>query len=396
MDRQQAGHSIEVRWVIGAVLFFGCGARTELGAPTRIHDGNDGGTPVPQQLATYTQIACGEHHACALRDDGAVYCWGLDTSGQTSAAPSPSSAPVQVGLASPASAIGLGAYHSCAVVSGGVYCWGDDLVDQINHGGVSTATPIVTGVDGATGICAGYSHTCVSLVNGGVTCWGQNSAGQLGNGSTAYLGVPTGALVAQVTAVARSAGASDHTCALVAGGGVRCWGSNVEGEIGSGSLEPVVSVPHLVLEAGAVDVAVVNFTSCAVMADGSLRCWGDGGQGQLGDGEAHSSDVPVVASVAGVRRVAVGERYTCALREGGEVSCWGTNFDGELGDGTTTSSLTPVIAIESGATDLCAGGGHTCALRDGRVLCWGSGSNGELGATSPTQSSTPIAVAGLP
>ena len=396
MDRQRAGHSIEVRWLIGAVLFFGCGARTELGVPTSTHDGNDGGTPVPQQLANYTQIACGEHHACALRDDGAVFCWGLDTSGQTGATPSPASAPVQVGLASPASAIGLGAYHSCAVVSGRVYCWGDDLVGQVVGGGTSGPTPMYTGVNGATGISGGYSHTCVSLTNGGIACWGQNGEGQLGNGTTDFLGVPTGALVAQVTAISRSAGASDHTCALVAGGGVRCWGSNVEGEIGNGSLAPVASIPQLVLQAGAVDVAVVNFTTCAVMVDGTLRCWGEGAQGQLGDGKVQSSDVPVVANVSGVRRIAVAERSTCALREGGEVSCWGENFDGELGDGTTTSSLTPVVAIQSGATDVCAGGGHACALRDGRVLCWGSGIHGELGEASPPQSSLPIPVAGLP
>ena len=31
---------------------------------------------------TATEIATGQHHSCALLDDGSVKCWGLNSAGQ--------------------------------------------------------------------------------------------------------------------------------------------------------------------------------------------------------------------------------------------------------------------------------------------------------------------------
>ncbi len=369
------GHEINVRSLaLAFVCTVACGARTEL---TALLPPDAGGEAQTRSL--YSRIACGEAHTCVLRSDGAVLCWGLDTSGQTSAPLSTSTPPTVVPLSGPASAIGLGELHSCAVVSSHVFCWGDDLVGQLASNVPKSATPLYVGVPDAVDVVGGNNHSCALLTSGAVVCWGQNSEGELGNGSSFSSTTPLGVPVANVTALSRSGGGTEHTCVVVGGGAVLCWGANLHGEIGSGDVESLAPTPELAIASGAVSVAVVDFSSCAVMSDATLRCWGDNDDGQLGDGALTSSPVPIVANVDGVSRVSIASAHACALLTNGRVSCWGANTDGRLGDGTMTSSVTPVVALTSGAIDLCAGGGHTCALMsDGRVLCWG------LGTTIPT------------
>ncbi len=79
------------------------------------------------------------------------------------------------------------------------------------------------------------AHSCVVLTGGVVRCWGNNEYGQLGYGHTNNIGddenpasagdVNVGGIVTQI-AVGRI-----HTCALLNTGAVRCWGNNEHGGI---------------------------------------------------------------------------------------------------------------------------------------------------------------------
>ena len=103
-----------------------------------------------------------------------------------------------------------------------------------------TTAPVVT----VTAISTGSWHTCALLSSGAVKCWGYNSDGQLGLGDTNsrgdepnemgvnLLAVDLG-LAAGVTVTAISTD-SDHTCALLSSGAVKCWGSNSDGQLGLG------------------------------------------------------------------------------------------------------------------------------------------------------------------
>src|SRR5690606_29410710 len=90
-------------------------------------------------------------------------------------------------------------------------------------------------------IAAGTNHTCALLDGGALRCWGRNDVGQLGYGHTRNIGddeAPASAGDVDVGgAVVKLALGGDHGCALLDTGAVRCWGRGYEGQLGHG-------VPH--------------------------------------------------------------------------------------------------------------------------------------------------------
>ena len=141
-------------------------------------------------LSNITAIAAGIYHTCGLTSGGGVVCWGNNGNGQLGDGSTTSSTtPVAVsGLSSGVSAIAAGAFHTCAVTSGGgVVCWGENNLGELGDGtGINSPTPVaVSGLSsGVSAIAAGIYHTCGLTSGGGVVCWGRNVNGQLGDGTT--------------------------------------------------------------------------------------------------------------------------------------------------------------------------------------------------------------------
>ena len=89
---------------------------------------------------------------------------------------------------------------------------------------------------GVTAITAGGSdNTCALISGGGVSCWGHNGVGQLGDGSNTDRMVPV-RVVGLTSGVTVIAVGLDHTCALTRAGGAKCWGQNIGGDLGNGSM----------------------------------------------------------------------------------------------------------------------------------------------------------------
>jgi len=301
-------------------------------------------------------------------------------------------------------AITAGAAHTCALTAeGGVVCWGSNYFGELGDGstGFSPVPVAVSGLaSGTVAIAAGEYHTCALVRGGRVNCWGQNSSGQLGNGTMAGSSVPVAVsgLPAGVTAIAASGW---HTCARTSGGSVLCWGSDyargTETEWRS-SLVPV-DVTGLV---GGFTTASGGNHACAVTAPGGATCWGFNKWGQLGNGVTDtvhraSSPVAVVGLARGVTAISAGIGHTCAIAEGGVV-CWGYNVHGELGDRTRVNSNVPVQVVGLGrpVSAISAGSGHTCALASGGgVSCWGGNWSGQLGNGGRANSPAAVAVSGL-
>jgi V8-like Glu-specific endopeptidase len=192
-------------------------------------------------------------------------------------------------------------------------------------------------------IALGGQHSCVVMQSGRARCWGDNSLGQLGLGNTLSIGDNEAAWatsdVALNGAVVSLAVGSGHNCALLVDGSVQCWGDGATGKLGYGDTENVgdnespASKGVLSLGAKATFVAVGGTHSCAILEGGTVRCWGNNDFGQLGSGtpdaigddELPTAIDPIVFDSPAVA-LALGFDFSCALLETGRVHCWGENF----------------------------------------------------------------------
>ena len=250
-------------------------------------------------------ISAGADQACALTDGGAVKCWGAAWLGDGTG--DGSSTPVDViGLSSGVVAIDASSYgHTCALTQGGaVECWGWNADGQLGDGTTSDSlTPVdVNGLaSGVVAIAVGGVHTCALTSAGGVTCWGDNEwAGQLGDGTTTDRSTPVAASVVGSGVSAISAGGY-YTCVVTRAGAAKCWGSNTEGQLGDGTTTDSLTPVDVIGLASGVSAISAGTTvhgddvdhTCALMSGGAVLCWGSNSDGQLGDGTTTESWTPV-------------------------------------------------------------------------------------------------------
>jgi len=199
----------------------------------------------------------------------------------------------------------------------------------------TSPTDVAGLANSTTAIAVGGVHTCALSVNGAVQCWGWNGAGQLGDATNTDSYTPVGVfgLSNGVTAIASG---WYHSCAVIAGGGLRCWGENAHGQLGDGStFWHTIPFDVTGIDSGIKAVTAGLRHTCALTTAGAVKCWGMNDIGQLGDGSLTERHAPVSVNglSAGVVAIAAGDYHTCAVTRGGGIKCWGYNIEAQLGNG---------------------------------------------------------------
>ncbi len=284
-----------------------------------------------------TSLSGGLDQSCAIVSGGEVQCWGSNARGTlgngTTYEIYPPSTVVGV---SNATSVESGRLVSCAIIGGGtVKCWGSGFYGLMPNGSVSDQLQAITipGLAGATNIDIGYSHGCAVLAGGTIKCWGSNTYGELGDGTNTFSANPVA--VAGLTGATKVAVGDQHTCALIAGGVVTCWGRNDQGQLGDGTTDPSRLTPSPATGfTGATAIAAGAKTTCAIDAGAGVKCWGSNQYGALGAGSGVVSSNTFLNVNGSPNSVALemGAGHACALLGDGTVNCWGYNDSGQLGN----------------------------------------------------------------
>lgn len=227
-------------------------------------------------------VTVGEESACAILTDQRPVCWGRNLFGELGVGdlldrsmPTP-----LAGLTAALQIVSSPSFHACARdLVGDVWCWGAQVSGQTGALAESRqVTPVrVPGAEGATTIALGYSFSCAILAVGGARCWGSNDGGRLGIGAPTVGGVtyPIPQAVVGGSGFVRVDVTLDRACALEASGEVWCWGYAWSGELSpapdAAYYAPVQPIPGFKFS----EVGLNWYANCGIAVGGVARCWGN-------------------------------------------------------------------------------------------------------------------------
>ena len=335
----------------GAAFCWGSNDHGELGSGARAE------ATSPAAVATalkFASVSTGSTFTCALTTDGKPYCWGnagaddedrVVVPGDRIERRVPSAVPGNLTFAS----LSAGGRHACGVTTAGVaYCWGDNEDGQLGDGTTTTReapVPVASGVRFRS-ISAGLLHSCGLALDGRAYCWGNNAWGAIGSGPAGPKHPMPVAVGGSLRFTTLSAG-SLYTCAVSTTDAGYCWGYNEYNALGDGSTKPATE-PRAVASGHRFRSIVASRTAsrpvtCGLTVEGQALCWGWGSE-SLGrpDPDDGSRPEPIMGALR-FRAISVGFSHVCGVESSGSVYCWGDNRYGQLGDGAKETHLTPGV-----------------------------------------------------
>jgi alpha-tubulin suppressor-like RCC1 family protein len=223
----------------GGVLCWGRNDTGQIGDSSTVNRG----TPVPVATRVrFSRVSAGADFTCGLATAGAIFCWGSNQFGQLGTGevsfnvPRTTLVPTVVSGGGSWTALASGGSHACALAATGrISCWGRN--DDNNQLGDSTFVSH-RGVPGAVktsltfvSVSAGAGTTCARTTSGEGWCWGGNAFGAVGNGRIANAGEPVPAKVLAGPYTQITPGGS-HSCGIETTGRSKCWGDSFYGALG--------------------------------------------------------------------------------------------------------------------------------------------------------------------
>jgi len=352
-----------------------------------------GSTPSAVRVGDYVisgSVAAGTNDTLALKADGTVWSWGANTNGQLGdGTTTQRTSPVQVSGLSDVVAIaaGVGTHHLALKRDGTVWGWGLNSSGQLGDGTqTNRSTPVRAGtLTNVVAIAVGGAHSLAITGDGALWAWGANYSGQLGDGTQTPRLTPTA--ISSMSGVSAIAAGQAHSLAVktdgAPSGSLWTWGSNQNGQLGDGSSASVRTAPASILQSAVVGAGAGDAFGFGILSDGSARAWGLNGNAQLADNTTTTRTTPVaVVDLWNAAQVTGGNVHGVALSTDGSVWTWGyPNYLGLLSvDLYTVRRPQRLPGAGEYVTFASAGTVHSVASRfDGSVWTWGANNTGQLG-----------------
>ncbi|MEY8239730.1 MAG: cadherin-like domain-containing protein, partial [Cycloclasticus sp.] len=303
-------------------------------------------------------------HSMALFDDGSVYTWGGNGSGQLGLGTTINNyVPTRVGGLPKIKDFALGSYYTLALdVDGAVWYWGNSVT-------VPMAIPLSEGMV-IDDIAASYSYIYLLDSNGNIYTEYADSSPTLPS------------QIAGFSNISEINSGQSHLLALDNNGLVWASGNNRYGQLGYGQDTGSSSVPVQVSKISSiVSIEAGSNYSFAIDDQGQLFAWGDNNYGQLGDETYLNRNVPVeVATLSNVAEVKAGNNHTLVRTIDGSLYGMGYGSSYALGSVDEYRISTPKLIMDESVSAIGAGNNSSFVIgTDGLSYSFGANSSGRLG-----------------
>ncbi|GAB5373743.1 MAG: hypothetical protein AcusKO_02050 [Acuticoccus sp.] len=336
--------------------------------------------PVPVAMpegfdGTIVSVAAGMIHGSLLTEDGDVYVWGYGNFGRLGLGDEESRL-VATKLDALADervvVIDNGNGVSFAITENGtLYGWGQNTSGQLGQGDEDERlVPAEIDIPGQViAVSSGTSHTLALTADGDVYGFGSNVDGQVGDPTALeedgdpvreiLSPVKVEGLPADIVAVTAD---TQTSFAVSADGTLYGWGENSFGQLligtdnGDGTFEPtddkVLSPVEIAVPGDVVDVKAGARWVAALNDDGEIYMWGPNDEGPSGglDGDPASESTGTFFPVkleglddVEIVDIQTGPNHLIAVAADGTVHTFGSNADGRLGYSTEGSTYTPAV-----------------------------------------------------
>ena len=320
-----------------------------------------------------TCVSLGDAHSAAIKTDGSLWMWGFNTDGQLGigrfAESGDNHSNIPIKIMEGVKSVSLGGAHSAAIKNdGSLWMWGNNESGQLGNGtNVSSNIPIKI-MEGVKSVSLGAEHSAAVKNDGSLWMWGSDSWGQLGN-TTSGSNVP----IKIMSGVKSVSIGEDHSAAIKTDGSLWVWGV----DLANGSNEPF-DEPIKVLD-GVKAVSLGGTHGAAIKTDNSLWMWGHNSSWAVGNVSSSSEVYTPVKVMDGVKSVSLGGTHSAAIKADGSLWTWGSSGYGQLGYTGSLTNGTPTKVMD-GVTSVSLGSFHSAAIKsDGSLWMWGEGLRGRLG-----------------
>jgi alpha-tubulin suppressor-like RCC1 family protein len=343
------------------------------------------------------QISAGTTHTCARTEDGRIFCWGDNTTGQLGLGDLEERlTPNEISGLSAIVDLDVGNGFACVVRDDGVIlCWGrggnylsttccDDVLEPLE---IDNPEAVLF-----SDVEAGGRHTCARTRSDVLYCWGAGDQGQNGRNGTA--GRQPRRVANNATSWLSLDAGDEHTCGLRMID-IYCFGDNSEGQVAQDSSVTDQLTPARVASGESYRaVGLGRDHSCAITFDDRLFCFGRNNNLQTGRTGGDVRGPRQVGTDMDWSVVTGGNEHTCGIRGSGDLYCWGDNSAGQGGRDPSPATEVPTrVGTESDWVSVDGGALYTCGIREGgAVHCWGQNSAGQLGVGDRSARSTPTRV----